>query len=144
MDIRHLEDLRRELKSFETSIFNGEDIDHKKFFLLKKELIDNRENCKDLLNLYELLESTIDKLQTDKMNKRLNILTIWSTLFLPLSFFTGLFGMNFNDIPFLSSHYGFWVFVCLSIITVGWLWLYFKKNRWWCLDRYLIKNNVLS
>ena len=130
MDIRHLEDLRRELKSFETSIFNGEDIDHKKFFLLKKELIDNREHCKDLLDLYELLESTIDKLQTDKMNKRLNILTIWSTLFLPLSFFTGLFGMNFNDIPFLSSHYGFWVFVGLSAITVGWLWLYFKKNRW--------------
>ena len=130
MDTRHLENLGRELKSFEYSIFNGEDIDHKKFFLLKKELIDNRERCKDLLDLYELLESTIDKLQTDKMNKRLNILTIWSTLFLPLSFFTGLFGMNFNDIPFLSSHYGFWVFVCLSIITVGWLWLYFKKNRW--------------
>jgi len=130
MDIRHLEELRRELKSFETSIFNGEDIDHKKFFLLKKELIDNREHCKDLIELYEMLESTIDKIQTDKMNRRLNILTIWSTLFLPLSFFTGLFGMNFNDIPFLSSHYGFWVFVGLSTITVGWLWLYFKKNRW--------------
>jgi len=130
MDTRHLEGLRRELKSFETSIFNGEDIDHKKFFLLKKELIDNREHCKDLIELYEMLESTIDKIQTDKMNRRLNILTIWSTLFLPLSFFTGLFGMNFNDIPFLSSHYGFWVFVGLSTITVGWLWLYFKKNRW--------------
>jgi len=130
MDIRHLEELRRELKSFETSIFNGEDINHKKFFLLKKELIDNREHCKDLIELYEMLESTIDKIQTDKMNRRLNILTIWSTLFLPLSFFTGLFGMNFNDIPFLSSHYGFWVFVGLSIITVGWLWIYFKRNRW--------------
>jgi magnesium transporter len=130
MDIRHLEELRGELKSFETSIFNGEDIEYKKFFLLKKELIDNREHCKDLIELYEMLESTIDKIQTDKMNRRLNILTIWSTLFLPLSFFTGLFGMNFNDIPFLSSHYGFWVFVGLSIITVGWLWIYFKKNRW--------------
>ena len=130
MDIRHLEELRGELKSFETSIFNGEDIEYKKFFLLKKELIDNREHCKDLIELYEMLESTIDKIQTDKMNRRLNILTIWSTLFLPLSFFTGLFGMNFNDIPFLSSHYGFWVFVGLSTITVGWLWLYFKKNHW--------------
>jgi len=130
MDIRHLAELRRELKSFESSIFNDEDIDHKKFFLLKKELIDNREHCKDLIEIYEMLESTIDKIQTDKMNRRLNILTIWSTLFLPLSFFTGLFGMNFNDIPFLSSHYGFWVFVSLSIITVGWLWLYFKKNHW--------------
>ena len=130
MDIRHLEELRRELKSFESSIFKGEDIDHKKFFLLKKELIDNREHCNDLIELYEMLESTIDKIQTDKMNRRLNILTIWSTLFLPLSFFTGLFGMNFNDIPFLTSHYGFWVFVFVSFITVGWLWLYFKKNRW--------------
>jgi magnesium transporter len=130
MDTRHLENLGRELKSFEYSIFNGEDIDHKKFFLLKKELIDNREHCKDLLEIYELLESTIDKIQTDKMNKRLNILTIWSTLFLPLSFFTGLFGMNFNDIPFLTNHYGFWIFVFVSFVTVSWLWVYFKRNKW--------------
>ena len=130
MDIRHLEELRKELKSFENDVFEGNEIDHKKFFLLKKTLIDNQEHCKDLLELYNVLESTIDKIQTDRMNKRLNILTIWSTLFLPLSFFTGLFGMNFNDIPFLSSNYGFWVFVGLSFLTVGLLWLYFKKNRW--------------
>jgi magnesium transporter len=130
MDNRYLEQLRRELKDYEDTIFKGEDINHKKFFTLKKTLIDNREHCKDLLDLYELLESTIDKIQTDKMNRRLNMLTIWSTLFLPLSFFTGLFGMNFNDIPFLSSHYGFWVFVSLSIVTVGLLWLFFKKNKW--------------
>lgn len=130
MDIRHLEELRRELKSFENDVFEGNEIDHKKFFLLKKSLIDNREHCKDLLELYDVLESTIDKIQTDRMNKRINILTIWSTMFLPLSFFTGLFGMNFNDIPFLNNHYGFWVFVGLSLITVGWLWFFFKKNKW--------------
>lgn len=130
MDSRYLEALRKELKKFEDSIFNGEEIDHKKFFMLKKALIDNREHCKDLLELYSMLESTIDKIQTDKMNKRLNILTIWSTLFLPLSFFTGLFGMNFNDIPFLNSHYGFWVFVLLSVLTVGWLGYYFKAKKW--------------
>jgi magnesium transporter len=130
MDSRHLENLREELKEFEDSIFNGEEIDHKKFFTLKKALIDNRKHCKDLLELYNMLESTMDKIQTDKMNKRLNILTIWSTLFLPLSFFTGLFGMNFNDIPFLNNHYGFWIFVLLSVLTVGWLWYYFKAKKW--------------
>ena len=130
MDNRHLEELRRELKTFEEDIFNGNEIDHKKFFLLKKKLIDNRKHCSELIELYNLLEFTIDKLQSEKTNKRLNILTIWSTLFLPLSFFTGLFGMNFNDIPFLSSHYGFWVFVLLSFITVVGLWYYFKKNKW--------------
>jgi len=130
MDIRHLEHLRRELNRFEDDIFNDREINYKKFFSIKKELIDNRESCKELLELYNLLESTLDKIQTDKMNKRLNILTIWSTLFLPLSFFTGLFGMNFTDIPLLQNHYGFWFFVVISVVTVGWLWVFFKRNKW--------------
>lgn len=130
MDIRDLEYLRKRLKRFEDDIFSGEEIDTSDFFKLKKELIDNRENCRDLLELFDILESTLDKIQSDRMNKRLNILTIWSTLFLPLSFFTGLFGMNFTDIPLLQNHYGFWFFVVISIITVGWLWIYFKRNKW--------------
>jgi len=130
MDIRDLEQLRKRLNSFENDIFSGKEIDTSDFFKLKKELIDNRENCRELLELFDILESTLDKIHSDRMNKRLNILTIWSTLFLPLSFFTGLFGMNFTDIPLLQNHYGFWFFVVISIITVGWLWVYFKRNKW--------------
>lgn len=130
MDTRDLEHLRKRLNCFEDDIFSGKEIDTSDFFKLKKELIDNRENCRDLLDLFDILESTLDKIQSDRMNKRLNILTIWSTLFLPLSFFTGLFGMNFTDIPLLQNHYGFWFFVVISIITVGLLWFYFKRNKW--------------
>ena len=130
MDTRYLERLKGELTRFEDDIFSNREIDTSEFFKLKKELIDNREHCKDLLELFDILESTLDKIQSDRMNKRLNILTIWSTLFLPLSFFTGLFGMNFNDIPLLQNHYGFWFFVIISVLTVGWLWIYFKRNRW--------------
>ena len=130
MDTRDLEHLRKRLNRFEDDIFSGKEIDTSDFFKLKKELIDNRETCRDLLELFDILESTLDKIQSDRMNKRLNILTIWSTLFLPLSFFTGLFGMNFTDIPLLQNHYGFWFFVIISIVTVGWLWIYFKRNKW--------------
>ena len=130
MDTRYLERLKGELTRFEDDIFSNREIDTSEFFKLKKELIDNREHCKDLLELFDILESTLDKIQSDRMNKRLNILTIWSTLFLPLSFFTGLFGMNFTDIPLLQNHYGFWFFVIISIVTVGWLWIYFKRNKW--------------
>ncbi len=130
MDTRHLEHLRKRLTSFEEEIFSTGDVDTSQFFKLKKELIDNVSDCKDLLELFDILESTLEKIQSDRMNKRLNILTIWSTLFLPLSFFTGLFGMNFNDIPLLQNHYGFWFFVVISVITVGWLWVYFKRNKW--------------
>jgi magnesium transporter len=130
MDTRHLEHLGKRLRTFEEDIFSNKDIDTSEFFKLKKELVDNRSDCKDLLELFDILESTLEKIQSDRMNKRLNILTIWSTLFLPLSFFTGLFGMNFNDIPLLQNHYGFWFFVVISVITVGWLWVYFKRNKW--------------
>ena len=130
MDTRDLEHLRKRLNRFEDDIFSGKEIDTSDFFKLKKELIDNRESCRDLLELFDILESTLDKIQSDRMNKRLNILTIWSTLFLPLSFFTGLFGMNFTDIPLLQNRYGFWFFVIISIVTVGWLWIYFKRNKW--------------
>ena len=130
MDTRHLEHLRKRLTYFEEEIFSTGDVDTSQFFKLKKELIDNRSDCKDLLELFDILESTLEKIQSDRTNKRLNVLTIWSTLFLPLSFFTGLFGMNFNDIPLLQNHYGFWFFVVISVITVGWLWVYFKRNKW--------------
>ncbi len=130
MDTRYLEHLKERLNKFEDDIFSNTDIDTSEFFKLKKELIDNRSDCKELLELFDILESTLEKIQSDKMNKRLNILTIWSTLFLPLSFFTGLFGMNFNDIPLLQNHYGFWFFVVISVMTVGWLWVYFKRNKW--------------
>jgi magnesium transporter len=130
MDTRHLEHLEKRLNTFEEDIFSDRDIDTSEFFKLKKELIDNRSDCKDLLELFDILESTLEKIQSDRTNKRLNVLTIWSTLFLPLSFFTGLFGMNFNDIPLLQNHYGFWFFVVISVITVGWLWVYFKRNKW--------------
>ena len=130
MDTRYLEHLEKRLNTFEEDIFSDRAIDTSEFFKLKKELIDNRSDCKDLLELFDILESTLEKIQSDRMNKRLNVLTIWSTLFLPLSFFTGLFGMNFNDIPLLQNHYGFWFFVVISVITVGWLWVYFKRNKW--------------
>ena len=130
MDTRHLEHLRKRLTYFEEEIFSTGDVDTSQFFKLKKELIDNRSDCKDLLELFDILESTLEKIQSDRTTKRLNVLPIWSTLFLPLSFFTGLFGMNFNDIPLLQNHYGFWFFVVISVITVGWLWVYFKRNKW--------------
>ena len=130
MDTRHLEHLEKRLNTFEEDIFSDRDINTSEFFKLKKELIDNRSDCKDLLELFDILESTLEKIQSDRTNKRLNVLTIWSTLFVPLSFFTGLFGMNFNDIPLLQNHYGFWFFVVISVITVGWLWVYFKRNKW--------------
>ena len=93
-------------------------------------IIDCTEKTHDLLELHMILETMLDKQQNELMNKRLNILTIWSTIFLPLSFYTGLWGMNFDDIPLITGDHGFWIFLALTIITIFVMWRYFKKNKW--------------
>ena len=123
-------ELKKRLESFEDDIFGGVDIDVKGFYILKKELLDSKENCHDLLELHLILEAMLDKQHNDVLNKRLNILTIWSTIFLPLSFYTGVWGMNFDDVPLLNEAHGFWIFASLTLFTIGGMWVYFKKNKW--------------
>ena len=123
-------ELEHRLLKIESTIFAGKDVDIKEFYTLKKELIENKPFQNDLLELFLILEAMLDKQHNDLLNKRLNLLTIWSTIFLPLSFYTGLFGMNFDDVPFLNNHHGFWIFTVLTIITAVGMFLYFKKNKW--------------
>lgn len=122
--------LEKKLNDFEDDIFEGKDIDVKSFYKLKKELLDSTQETHDLLELHMILEAMLDKSHNEVLNKRLNLLTIWSTIFLPLSFYTGVFGMNFDDVPFLSNHHGFWIFTGLTIGTIVVMWFYFKKNKW--------------
>lgn len=132
MDIRFMErkQLEKRIKEIEENIFAGKEIDIKEFYLLKKILLDNKDKHQDLLELHLILEAMLDKSHNDLMNRRLNLLTIWSTIFLPLSFYTGVFGMNFDDVPFLSNHHGFWIFTFLTIGTIVGMWFYFKRNKW--------------
>ncbi|MFT6497833.1 MAG: magnesium transporter [Alphaproteobacteria bacterium] len=120
--------LRTELEAFEDLIFDGKDININDFYVLKKNLL--KDNHIDLLEIHLILESMLDRRNDQLMNRRLNILTVWSTIFLPLSFYTGLWGMNFDDVPLISDDNGFWIFSALSIITIVGLWWYFKKHKW--------------
>ena len=130
MDNGLMEKLKDKLTKFEDDIFNGKDIDVKEFYKLKKHLLDTKKDNHDLLELHTILEAMLDKSQNELMNKRLNLLTIWSTIFLPLSFYTGMWGMNFDDVPLLTGDHGFWIFVGLTVVTIVGMWIYFKKNRW--------------
>lgn len=123
-------ELEHRLLKIESIIFAGKDVDIKEFYTLKKELIENKPFQNDLLELFLILEAMLDKQHNDLLNKRLNLLTIWSTIFLPLSFYTGLFGMNFDDVPFLNNHHGFWIFTVLTIVIAVGMFLYFKRNKW--------------
>ena len=67
---------------------------------------------------------------SNRMNEVMKVLTIISTLFIPLSFVVGLYGMNFLYMPELKwkwSYPALWgVFITLPVVLI----IYFKKKKW--------------
>ncbi len=76
--------------------------------------------------LLELYHSTI----SSRMNEVMKVLTMISTIFIPLGFIAGVYGMNFQHIPELTWKYGY-LFVWLTFICVGgFMLLFFKWKKW--------------
>ncbi len=75
------------------------------------------------------LSNTFDSLMANRTNEIMRILTIISTIVLPLTFFTGLFGMNVN-LPFQSNPYAFWMIIGLCVLTSLLMLIFFNKKRW--------------
>ena len=69
----------------------------------------------------------------DKTNKRLQILTIVSTIFLPLMLITGIYGMNFQQMPELSWQYGYPLVLLSMGVTAAGLILWIAHKGWFKL-----------
>ena len=66
---------------------------------------------------------------SNRMNQTMKILTIMATLFIPITFLAGIYGMNFKFMPELSWKYGYPAFWGICIITVlGLLWFFKRKG----------------
>ncbi len=91
------------------------------------QVMDMVENYRDIVTgLQDLYLSEI----SFKMNQVMQVLTVISTIFIPLSFLTGMYGMNFTHMPELKSQNGYFILLgVMAMITVG-LLFYFRKNRW--------------
>jgi len=80
-------------------------------------------DANDLLNIHLALAS-------HRTNEVMRVLTILSAFFLPLTFLVGVYGMNFQHMPELSSTYGYPIFWGLMITMVLAIFLLFKKQGW--------------
>lgn len=67
---------------------------------------------------------------SNRMNEVMKALTIMASLFLPLTFLAGIYGMNFKVIPELEWEYSYPVFWLVCITTIGSLLWYFKRKKW--------------
>ena len=99
-----------------------------------KELLDNisqavdssetyRDILSDQLNIYHTTIST-------KLNDIMKFLTIFSVIFIPLTFIAGIYGTNFEVVPELKYEYSYFIMWGVMIIVAIGMLLYFKKRRW--------------
>ena len=72
---------------------------------------------------------TFDSLQTNKINEIMKILTFFSTILLPLTFITGLYGMNVG-LPLQNDPRSFWIIMVTMLIVVFTMLFYFKRKKW--------------
>jgi magnesium transporter len=69
-------------------------------------------------------------IMSNRMNSVMKVLTIIATIFIPLTFVAGIYGMNFKYMPELDWPWGYPAIWCImGVITVG-MMIYFRKKRW--------------
>jgi magnesium transporter len=105
--------------------------DDKVYFI---DIYDHISHVVDSLDIFrELLTGLLElqmSMKSDRMNEIMKTLTLFSSIFLPLTFIVGLYGMNFKRIPELNWDYGYlYVWILLILVGSGTM-LYFKRKRW--------------
>lgn len=81
----------------------------------------------------DVVSGTLDtylSVSSNRMNEIMKTLTLVSTIFMPLTFLTGLYGMNFDNIPELRWRYGYFMVWGIAILLIaGMLWM-FRRRKW--------------
>ncbi len=82
-----------------------------------------RDILSDQLNIYHTIIST-------KLNDTMKFLTVFSVIFIPLTFITGIYGTNFENLPELHYKYGYFTMLGGMLVIVLLMLLYFRKKKW--------------
>lgn len=89
--------------------------------------IDATETCRDLLSgLADLHLSNTSY----RLNEIMKVLTIISTIFIPLTFIAGVYGMNFVYMPELGMRWGYGATWVVMLLIAGCMVYYFRKKKW--------------
>lgn len=102
--------------------------------LYYRNVYDHLVRMSDLADSYrDMVAGLLDaylSVSNNRLSQVMKVLTIISTIFLPLSFITGFFGMNFRIIPLADLEYGIWFSAIFMLMVASGMILIFKKNKW--------------
>ena len=99
-------------------------IDLNELIVMTNEVIDTYQTV--IIDQFNMYNSNM----THRTNETIKILTIFASVFIPLTFFAGVYGMNFKYFPEIGLRYGyifFWIFI---LIVVSIILLFFRKKKW--------------
>ncbi|MEK4030368.1 magnesium/cobalt transporter CorA [Pseudobacillus sp. FSL P4-0506] len=152
--IDQLFDIRHDMSKLRRTIIPMRDLLYRLLNSTRLEYIEDRHiyfgDIHDhLMKLVEMLESYREfssdvrdsylSVNSDKMNNIMMTLTVITTIFMPLTFIAGIYGMNFDHMPELHTSYGYFIVLAvMGVIAVsmffifvkaGWLQLHKKKKK---------------
>ena len=91
------------------------------------QVIDTIETFRDMVSgMLDIYLSSI----SNKMNEVMKVLTIIATIFIPLTFVAGLYGMNFEFMPELKWRWGYFVALLVMAAVVAGMTFYFRRKKW--------------
>lgn len=116
------------LESSKSSLFKRET--HHYYTDLKNNCISILEEIESNKNALEGLTNLYYAVQGQRMNEIMKVLTIVSTIFIPLTFIVGVYGMNFENMPELRMKNGYYIsWGVMILVTIG-LLIYFQRKGW--------------
>jgi magnesium transporter len=90
-------------------------------------IIDTVETFRDMLSgMLDIYLSTI----SNRLNEVMKVLTIIATIFMPLTFLAGVYGMNFKYMPELEYRWGYFCVLGIMLVVALLMLRYFKKKKW--------------
>ncbi len=120
-EIALLEKSGSELVKDSTSVFLRNLYDH------TIQVIDTVETYRDIISgMHDTYLSSV----SNRMNQVMKVLTIIATIFIPLTFITGVYGMNFRYMPELYWKYSYYIAIGLMLMISLAMIAYFKKKKW--------------
>ena len=135
---RELNFLRKSIKPAKEMIFSlaktESDYITESTYVHFKELEDNISQANDATDNYrEILSDQLNIYHTtisSKLNDIMKFLTVFSVIFIPLTFIAGIYGTNFEYVPELSYKYSYFImWIVMILVAIGML-LFFRKKKW--------------
>ncbi|MDW5288443.1 magnesium/cobalt transporter CorA [Formosa sp. PL04] len=140
-----IQDLKREILRIRRAVFPLRDIinrieksEHKlinqKTLPFFKDVYDHAIQVNENTEIYrEMVWGLMDMYMTsisNKMNEIMKVLTIMSSIFIPLTFIAGIYGMNFDNMPELHHRNGYPILILVMVIMFVFMIIYFKRKKW--------------